>query len=49
MTVSIVTVKQNQVKISMRGVALSLVMTSRAMVGYLGTSLGRSWTQSSIE
>lgn len=33
MTASIVTVKQNHVKISMRGFALSLVMVSRAMVG----------------
>ena len=32
MTVSIVTVKHNHVRISTRGVALSLVMTGRAMV-----------------
>lgn len=49
MTVSIVTVKQNHVQISMRGVALSLVITSRAIVGYLGRPLRRSWIQSGIK
>ena len=35
MTVSMVTVKQTHVKISMRGAVLSLVMTARAIVGHL--------------
>ena len=40
MPVSIVTVKQNHVKLSERGLASSLVIVSRAMVGYLGKPLG---------
>ena len=36
MTVSIVAVKQNHVKISISGALLSLVMTARAIVGHLG-------------
>ena len=43
MTVCIVAIKQDHVKMSMRG------LVSRAVVGYLGKPLGRLWIQSRIE